>query len=308
MTEYYILRGENKEGPFSLEALKNQKIFTDTLIGMPGWENWKPAVDVPELKDLISKDLPPVPTTKSNKEISETPPTYAGSMGTSVNLEDELVPSQTKYDYSQVEDIAGVDYQKAMYATGAYIAINIFFKDIAVLNFAGILISTTLVVFVWIYFKKYFDAMKDNSTSKLVTWIIGAYILFGVVNLFSNSFMSIYSIPDTGEDELARSSGFIYIGIIAAMLVVFISGIRLIGAGSRHQLPLKRIAVSSMILIPVYMVVSLLENMPLLDEIAQMFGDDQFETGPVFNILVMLPFFFLLQHFYRADKYDATPG
>jgi hypothetical protein len=311
MKEYYILKGEEKNGPFSIQELENQKIYSDTLIGMDGWEKWKQASEIPEIKHLISKGLPPIPNQTEKSEIEKDNILSKSDMfvssGITANIDDDYVPIHPKYDYSQVEDIAGVDYRKAMYATGAYIGINLFFKEQAVLGFFGILISTTLVVFVWFYFKKYFDAMKDYSTAKWIQWVMGAHILFGVVNLFSYIFTSIFSVPGRSEGELVQGVGFMIFGIIASMLIVFISGFKLIGANKKNPFPLKRIALSTMFLVPLYMTVSLFENMPFLKELVMVFGGDDFETGLFFNCILMIPFFFLLQHFYRADKYDATP-
>jgi hypothetical protein len=51
MKEYFYASGGQKYGPFSLEELKTKPIHPQSLIWYKGLENWKKAVDFPELKD-----------------------------------------------------------------------------------------------------------------------------------------------------------------------------------------------------------------------------------------------------------------
>ncbi|MEM9919227.1 MAG: hypothetical protein AAF990_14085 [Bacteroidota bacterium] len=220
-------------------------------------------------------------------------------------LEDEFVPDSSREAYRPIEDIAGVDYKRPMYLCGLYIGLNLFFKEWAVLGFFGILLSTTLVAFIWWYFKKYFDHMNDQLTAKWIQWLMGAHILFGVVNLFSYIYSSALSLPTNSGSDIAQGVGFMAIGILSSIIVVFLASFNLIQAGKRHPFPMKRIAISTMIFVPLYMLISLMENMPFLKEVAMLFGEETFKTSFLLNAILMLPFFFLLQHFYKADKYDA---
>ena len=305
MKEYYILKKQNKEGPYSLEELKAQSIFPHTIILKKGSENPRTAFKLKELSSLFEK----VSAQNAVQNIKTKLPMSGLENLKEPPKEYDLVPGTTKVDYSQIEDIAGVDYKKAIYITAAFIALNIFFKEDAVLGFFGIVLSTTLVVFVWMYFKKYFDAMKDTSTANWIQWIIGAHILFGISNMFSSAHSSISSIGSfvTEDEKVIQGFGFMVIGIIVSTLIVFISGFKILAANKKHPFPLKRIAISTMILVPLYMIISLIENMPISKELVWIFGGDDFETGPIFNAILMLPFFFLLHHFYRADTEDATP-
>ncbi|MEM9546085.1 MAG: DUF4339 domain-containing protein [Bacteroidota bacterium] len=306
MKEYYIAKGNEKLGAFSLEELKSQTIYSDTLIWKEGWENWKEASEVAELETIVRNSPPPIPQKSKYTEVS-----HSADKNRYDIYEDEIRDEHYNYDYSEIEDIAGVDYKKAIYITAAYIGINLFFREYAVLGSLGIIISTGLVVAIWFYFKKYFDAMEDFGTSRWLQWIIGAYVVFGLANLYTNLTLSFYSVPDIidpySAERMARNSTLAYYGILAAMFIVFISGFKIISVSNRHPFPLKRIAVSTMILGPAYMIVSIFENMPLIHQITWLFGDDGFELPFFFCAVFMLPYFFLLQHFYRADKYDATP-
>lgn len=58
--EFYILQNNTKQGPYSLEELRNKNIDADTMVWSVGFSNWKPAKNVPDLSDLLSS-LPPVP-------------------------------------------------------------------------------------------------------------------------------------------------------------------------------------------------------------------------------------------------------
>ena len=52
---YYIKLDEQQQGPYKLEQVKNFGLFADTLICVSGEdEEWKPAINFPELADCIS--------------------------------------------------------------------------------------------------------------------------------------------------------------------------------------------------------------------------------------------------------------
>lgn len=307
MKVYFIAKGNQHTGPFSLEELTLQSLDAETLVWKKGWSDWVKAQEVSELRSLL--EIPPPLSSLDTSNDKNTVPSSYSSYAATYN-DDGLMVDDASYDYSQVEDIAGVDYKKAMYITAAYIVLNIFYKQEAVLGFFGIIISTTLAVFVWWYFKKYFDEMKDKSTAAWIQWIMGAHILFGVANLFSVSHLSVFGILDsavTDNSQLVQGFGFMVTGVLVALTIVFISGFKLIAVNHRHPFPLKRIAISTMIFIPAYMLLSLFENMPLVNQTMAFLGWESRGVSITRNAVVMLPFFFLLQHFYRADKYDATP-
>ena len=67
MKEYFIVRNDNQEGPFSIEELKEKDISPDTLVWWKGKENWDKAKNIPELKNKF-KDVPPPIPNKSTKK------------------------------------------------------------------------------------------------------------------------------------------------------------------------------------------------------------------------------------------------
>lgn len=76
---------------------------------------------------------------------------------------DELLEDYIPVDYLKVEDIAGVDYKKAMIITAIYISLHLFAKSFfGFFSTIWILLTTSLSISIWVYFKKYFDAMNDQ--------------------------------------------------------------------------------------------------------------------------------------------------
>lgn len=69
MKQYYIHDGQNQQGPFDLEQLKNAKISKDYMVWCEGMDTWKPAGDVEELKTLFIAVPPPLP-----KNVNVPPP------------------------------------------------------------------------------------------------------------------------------------------------------------------------------------------------------------------------------------------
>lgn len=60
MKEYYIHKGEDNSGPFSVEELKGQKITKETLVWSNDMGDWKKAGEIDELKSILSKNPPPL--------------------------------------------------------------------------------------------------------------------------------------------------------------------------------------------------------------------------------------------------------
>ena len=56
--DYYIIRDNRRQGPFSMEQLKEAGLARDTKVWREGLAGWTDAADVPELADLA---LPPAP-------------------------------------------------------------------------------------------------------------------------------------------------------------------------------------------------------------------------------------------------------
>lgn len=247
--------------------------------------------------------------------------------------QDDLLENYLVSDYSQVEDIAGVDYKKAMILTAVYIFLHLFAKDFFPLfSSVWILTTTALSVTIWVYFKRYFDAMNDKMTANWLKAVIGGLVLYGLINLGASFLFSVENLEDLSKiDSQAIKSifkGTFQLSLLP-ILIIFIASIRIINANYKHPFPLKRIAFSSMFFIPIYMLISIVENMPITNQIIDvlngglylfyelmefLFGLGQdgeymehFRIGFLGNLFLMLPYYFLMHHFYRAEVDDATP-
>ena len=57
MKKYFYSKGQEKEGPVSLEELKQLDIKPKTLIWFQGLDDWKEAEVIDELKEIFEKAL-----------------------------------------------------------------------------------------------------------------------------------------------------------------------------------------------------------------------------------------------------------
>jgi len=299
MTHYYFIEGKSKAGPISLDLLFNYPIFKETLVWREGFSDWKEAGDVPELIDIIKE--PPSPDLKP-----QSPPPIHIHQNSSINDEASY---RNKYDYSEIEDIAGVDYKIAMGITGVLLAVNILFLDIA-LSSIGMIGITGLAVASWWFFKQYFDSQKDTVTGKFVMVIMGAHILFGLSYLYVGTMpwvdvlmrcriwdliAALFGTATGCVGEFMAHIGFIMFLISVAAFTNFFAGFRILMVNQRYPFPLKRIAVSSMLLLPFLFFNYFSEG--FLGE----------ESSIITRAILSLPYIFLFHHFYRAETEDKTP-
>lgn len=54
MKKYYLNRGDENLGPFSLEDLRDHKITQETMVWFIGLDGWTPAKDIRELHVLFN--------------------------------------------------------------------------------------------------------------------------------------------------------------------------------------------------------------------------------------------------------------
>jgi uncharacterized membrane protein YhaH (DUF805 family) len=71
MKKYFYSNGQDKEGPLSLEELKQKDIKPKTLIWYEGLEDWKEAEFVEELREIFELSPPPIDTEKDNQGTAE---------------------------------------------------------------------------------------------------------------------------------------------------------------------------------------------------------------------------------------------
>jgi hypothetical protein len=68
MKKYFYSNGEGKEGPLTLEELKQKDINPKTLIWFEGLDDWKEAETIEELREIF--ELLPPPIINENEEVS----------------------------------------------------------------------------------------------------------------------------------------------------------------------------------------------------------------------------------------------
>lgn len=66
MKKYFINKGAEKKGPFTLEELKKMELTEDYLVWANGFDDWTKITDVEELKDIII-DTPPLTPMEKEK-------------------------------------------------------------------------------------------------------------------------------------------------------------------------------------------------------------------------------------------------
>lgn len=61
MEKYFITKGTDKKGPYSIDDLLKIELTDDYLIWKDGFEQWKPITEITELKGKIIISPPPTP-------------------------------------------------------------------------------------------------------------------------------------------------------------------------------------------------------------------------------------------------------
>jgi len=61
MEKYFITKGTEKKGPYSIEELSKMELTDDYLIWKDGFEKWKPITEILALKNNIIISPPPTP-------------------------------------------------------------------------------------------------------------------------------------------------------------------------------------------------------------------------------------------------------
>lgn len=60
MKKYFYSNGQDKEGPVSIEELKEKNIKSDTMIWFEGMEDWTPAIEIEEVKFILELNPPDI--------------------------------------------------------------------------------------------------------------------------------------------------------------------------------------------------------------------------------------------------------
>ena len=65
---YFIIKKGEKDGPFSISDIQEMKLLNDTLVWKEGFENWKQAKEIEELKTITFTPPPPIPKKQVSAE------------------------------------------------------------------------------------------------------------------------------------------------------------------------------------------------------------------------------------------------
>lgn len=69
MKKYFYSNGKEKNGPFTLDELKDQGINTLTLIWFEGLSDWKPAKDIEEMRPILELMPPSIDKAYDDKSV-----------------------------------------------------------------------------------------------------------------------------------------------------------------------------------------------------------------------------------------------
>jgi hypothetical protein len=210
-------------------------------------------------------------------------------------------------DYSEVAAVTGLDYQKAIYTTAAFLAINVFFLDWP-MTMLGMIATTVLAVRSWNYFRAYFEKTDDAYSNYAVLGMIGMHVIFAIIYLIlyvtdwaemlygTSAEVIICMISgdcsgDSYTQDFTILLFLIQIAVYGPLLVYIVGGIRLLRIRKSLPFPVKRIAIPAMLLTPVLFLHYLLIGL-WGDPDSSLFG----------RIVLIVPYFMLLHHFYQVKK------
>ncbi len=80
MEKYFITKGTERKGPYSIEDLQKMELTDDYLIWKDGFKKWEPITEIAELKNNIIISPPPTP---AQLKIKDKKATFITSLKTS---------------------------------------------------------------------------------------------------------------------------------------------------------------------------------------------------------------------------------
>ena len=70
MSKFFIHKDEQQQGPFTTDELKDIKITRETMVWFEGEEDWKKAVEIEELQEIL-KSIPPPLVDKKIEDVKK---------------------------------------------------------------------------------------------------------------------------------------------------------------------------------------------------------------------------------------------
>lgn len=165
MKKYFIAKGNDKIGPFSLEELKEKDITSETFIWYEGLSDWQKASSISELSGIIS-----VPQPIQNQQYIN-PQTISTTQKNSTEL---FVFLAIAYWLVNIFINNIIDFIFKFSSIGSYI--NAFF---------GVIFAALPIIFAL--------SIKENKTLRTIAIIIGVIIALNILysnisTLFYNSY------------------------------------------------------------------------------------------------------------------------
>ncbi len=74
MSNFYIHKDDQQQGPFTIDELKDLKITRETMVWFEGADEWKQAIEIEDLQEIFKSIPPPLVDRKTedvNKSINE---------------------------------------------------------------------------------------------------------------------------------------------------------------------------------------------------------------------------------------------
>lgn len=186
MKKYFYSTGQDKEGPLTLEELKQKDINPKTLIWHEGLDDWKEAENVDELKEIFELSPPPIekddpkPDIGDGEEISsesnlETTSSYSakkqGMFSNSFSFDGRI--RRTEYGISFIIFCFVIVILNAFVKTGEYPIIGLAYIP--------------LYWFLWAQGAKRCHDLGNNGWWQIIPFY-GLWLLFASGDIFINKY------------------------------------------------------------------------------------------------------------------------
>lgn len=96
MKTYYLVKGGQQTGPYSIEELATFSLTQTDMLWTEGMAEWKPLSEISELQSLLKKTPPPIPDSLLNQESLEKREVEQNSIPHTKNENEEKVEASDK--------------------------------------------------------------------------------------------------------------------------------------------------------------------------------------------------------------------
>lgn len=179
--------------------------------------------------------------------------------------------STPRFGFAQSAEINSTRLKWAMGATA-----------ILILSFWGWLnpgnvINTLLLIFVWWSFRNYFVQVGDASTAKWSTIIMTIFAVYGISKfLFEIIFDLEFLLQVRNGGLIISLFKGLFIILALSSLAIAVVCLKLLFTNRHHTFPLKRIALSSLFSLPLFLLVGSLGTLTFIGQV----GDLMYEAIP----------------------------